>query len=131
MNSRHFLLSCNPFWRSSDCLDTIGPSRSVCKVSLDFSYYLHVNCLWQMQISHALQHNILQFLYFERWKRSQKNHYWQSDGFCRSFDYTGHFFSNHILFSKNLQKNLTLDSSWNKFKLNALTPLQIDSKYIG
>ena len=26
----HFLLSCNPFWRSSNFLDTIGPSRSVC-----------------------------------------------------------------------------------------------------
>ena len=30
MNSRHFLLSCNPFWWSIDFLDTIGPSRSVC-----------------------------------------------------------------------------------------------------
>ena len=30
MNSRHFLLSCNPFWWISNFLDTIGPSRSVC-----------------------------------------------------------------------------------------------------
>ena len=30
MNSRHFLLSCNPFWQSCNFLDTIGPSRSVC-----------------------------------------------------------------------------------------------------
>ena len=30
MISRHLLLSCNPFWRSDDFLDTIGPSRSVC-----------------------------------------------------------------------------------------------------
>ena len=30
MNSRHFLLSCNPFWWSSDFLNAIGPSRSVC-----------------------------------------------------------------------------------------------------
>ena len=30
MNSRHFLLNCNPFWWSGDFLDTIGPSRSVC-----------------------------------------------------------------------------------------------------
>ena len=32
MNSRHFLLSCNPFWWSGNFLDTIGPSRSVCTV---------------------------------------------------------------------------------------------------
>ena len=30
INFRHFLLSCNPFWRSSDFLDTSEPSRSVC-----------------------------------------------------------------------------------------------------
>ena len=29
MNFRHFLLSFNPFWRSSDFLDNIGPSRSL------------------------------------------------------------------------------------------------------
>ena len=33
INSRHFLLSCNPFWQSSDFLVTIGPSRSVCSGS--------------------------------------------------------------------------------------------------
>ena len=30
MNSRHFLLSCDPFWWSGNFWDTIGPSRSVC-----------------------------------------------------------------------------------------------------
>jgi len=29
-NSRHFLLSSNQFWQSSNVLDTIGPFRSVC-----------------------------------------------------------------------------------------------------
>ena len=31
MISRHFLIIYNPFWRSSDFLDTFGPSRSVCR----------------------------------------------------------------------------------------------------
>ena len=30
MISRHLLLSCNPFWRSGNFSDTIGPSRSLC-----------------------------------------------------------------------------------------------------
>ena len=33
MNFRHFLLRFNPFWQSSDFLDTIGPSRSLCSVT--------------------------------------------------------------------------------------------------
>ena len=31
MNFRHFLSSCDQFWRSSDFLDSIGPSRSLCR----------------------------------------------------------------------------------------------------
>ena len=34
INSRHFLLSCNPFWRSTIFLDTIGPFSSVCHIGL-------------------------------------------------------------------------------------------------
>ena len=34
INHRQFLLIYNPFWQSSDFLDTFGPSRSVCSVSL-------------------------------------------------------------------------------------------------
>ena len=31
MNFRHFQLSCNLFWRSGNFLDSIGPSRSLCR----------------------------------------------------------------------------------------------------
>ena len=46
MNFRHFLLSCIPFWWSSDFLDNIGPSRSVCTVYVNSMIYV---AFWLLQ----------------------------------------------------------------------------------
>ena len=45
MNFRHFLLSCNPFWRSGNFLNSIGPSRSLWVVWFSASCSLVVHTL--------------------------------------------------------------------------------------
>ena len=42
MNSRSFLLRWNPFWRSSNFLDTIASFRSVCNVRFKTNYFLSI-----------------------------------------------------------------------------------------
>ena len=50
MNSRHFKLSCSPFWWSGNFFDTIGPSRLVCGTQGRSSCELKKNVLWDNKV---------------------------------------------------------------------------------
>ena len=48
MISRPILLRCNPFWQSSDFLDTFGPSRSVCSRSFMLEHVSQGSSKWKL-----------------------------------------------------------------------------------